>query len=108
MKLGIDFGTTRIVVALVDRGNYPVVSFEAPDGTACEWFPPLVAVKGDRRLYGWEAWAAQEEPGWTVVRSLKRLLERAGPDTSVQIDDQVIPLQLLLRELVGVLRTALL
>ena len=29
MRLGIDFGTTRIVVAAVDRGNYPVVSFEA-------------------------------------------------------------------------------
>ena len=45
MRLGIDFGTTRIIVAFVDRGNYPVVSFEAPDGTAREWFPPLVAVK---------------------------------------------------------------
>src|SRR5436309_1650591 len=28
MKLGIDFGTTRVVVAAVDRGNYPVLSFE--------------------------------------------------------------------------------
>ena len=27
MKLGIDFGTTHTVVAVVDRGNYPVVSF---------------------------------------------------------------------------------
>ena len=25
MKLGVDFGTTRIVAAAVDRGNYPVV-----------------------------------------------------------------------------------
>ena len=32
MKIGIDFGTTRIVVAAADRGNYPVVSFEATDG----------------------------------------------------------------------------
>ena len=24
MKIGIDFGTTRIVVAAADRGNYPV------------------------------------------------------------------------------------
>jgi len=45
MKLGIDFGTTRIIVAFVDRGNYPVVSFAAPDGSARDWFPPLVAVK---------------------------------------------------------------
>ena len=28
MKLGIDFGTTRIVVAAVDRGNYPLIPFE--------------------------------------------------------------------------------
>ena len=41
MRLGIDFGTTRIVVAVVDRGNYPVVAFEAPDGSSWEWFPLL-------------------------------------------------------------------
>src|SRR5579863_2493348 len=32
MRLGIDFGTTRTVVAAVDRGNYPVITFEAGDG----------------------------------------------------------------------------
>ena len=55
MKLGIDFGTTRIVVAAADRGNYPLVPFETADG-AFEWFPPLVAFKGGQRLYGWDAW----------------------------------------------------
>jgi molecular chaperone DnaK (HSP70) len=107
MKLGIDFGTTRIVVAFVDRGNYPVVVFETPDGSACEWFPPLVAVEGGARRYGWEAWAAQEEPGWTVVRSLKRAMEVAGPDTLIQIADEKIPMQLLLCELALALRTSL-
>ena len=29
-EIGIDFGTTRIVVAFVDAGNYPVVTFEPP------------------------------------------------------------------------------
>ena len=48
MRLGIDFGTTRIVVAFVDAGNYPVVTFEPPDGTARDWFPPLIAVQGSR------------------------------------------------------------
>lgn len=108
MKLGIDFGTTRIVAAFVDRGNYPVVVFEAPDGNSVEWFPPLVAVKGDKRRYGWEAWAAQEEPGWTVVRSLKRGLDYAGPGTLVQIGNQKIPLHDLLHELALALRKALL
>lgn len=105
MKLGIDFGTTRIIVAFVDRGNYPVVSFAAPDGTARDWFPPLVAVKDERRVYGWEAWAAQEEPGWTVVRSLKRALEGAGPQSLVQISTQTVPMLQLLGELCSALRT---
>ncbi|MEJ2007448.1 MAG: Hsp70 family protein [Acidobacteriota bacterium] len=108
MRLGIDFGTTRIVTAFVDRGNYPVVVFEAPDGNSCEWFPPLVAVKGEERRYGWEAWAAQEESGWTVVRSLKRGLDYAGPRTLVQIGQQRVPMQDLLRELAMSLRKALL
>jgi len=108
MKLGIDFGTTRIVAAFVDRGNYPVVVFEAPDGNSFEWFPPLVAVKDNERRYGWEAWAAQEEPGWTVVRSLKRGLDFAGPGSLVQIGPQQVPMQDLLRELAQALRTSLL
>jgi len=108
MKLGIDFGTTRIVVAFVDRGNYPVVVFEAPDGNSFEWFPPLVAVNGGERRYGWDAWVAQEEPGWTVVRSLKRGLDFAGPGTLVQIGEQQIPMQDLLRELAQALRLSLL
>ena len=77
MRLGIDFGTTRIVVAVADRGNYPVVAFEAPDGSSWEWFPPLIAAHGVERLYGWDAWAAQTDPRYTVVRSLKRTLEDA-------------------------------
>jgi len=108
MRLGIDFGTTRIIVAYVDRGNYPVVSFDAADGAAREWFPPLVAVKDERRVYGWEAWAAQEEPGWTLVRSLKRALEGAGPESLVQISSQTVPMLQLLRELCSALRTQLL
>ncbi len=108
MRLGIDFGTTRIIVAHVDRGNYPVVSFTAPDGVDREWFPPLVAVKDHERIYGWEAWTAQEEPGWTVVRSLKRALEGAGPETLVQIADQTVPMLQLLTELCTALRANLL
>src|SRR5579863_6686475 len=83
MKLGIDFGTTRIVVAAADRGNYPLVPFETVDATF-EWFPPLVALRGAERLYGWEAWHAQDDPTWTVVRSLKRYLEDAGPETVLE------------------------
>lgn len=85
MRLGIDFGTTRIVVAAVDRGNYPVVSFECPDGASREWIPPLVAVDGlkETLLCGWDAWAALGNPGTTVVRSVKRVLPDAGPETPI-------------------------
>jgi molecular chaperone DnaK (HSP70) len=89
MRLGVDFGTTHTVVALVDRGNYPVVSFEGGD-----FVPSLVALEettGERR-YGWEAFAVRHEPGWTVVRSLKRLLDGAGPETEISIGPRRLPL----------------
>jgi molecular chaperone DnaK (HSP70) len=108
MRLGVDFGTTRIAAAYVDRGNYPIVLFDTPEGTSSEWFPPLAAVRGDHRVYGWQAWQVQAEPGWTVVRSVKRLLEEAGPETCVQIGEQTIPMDRLLAELVSSFRDCLL
>ena len=108
MRIGIDFGTTRIVVAVVDRGNYPVIAFEDSEGAAREWFPALIAARGGERLYGWDAWALQGDPKWTVIRSIKRSLEDAGPTTSVQTGDTVVPMLNLLEELARALRTALL
>ena len=108
MRLGIDLGTTRIVVAYVDRGNYPVVLFDAPDGASSEWLPPLIAARGEERVYGWKAWQAQEEPGWTVVRSVKRLLDEAGPETRVRLGEHAVPMQQLLTEMVSSLREDLL
>ena len=107
MKVGIDFGTTRIVVAAVDRGNYPLVNFECRDGQARDWFPPLVAVREDRRAYGWDAWLAQGQPGWTVSRSLKRCLADAGPDTRIEIGGQSFEIRQLMRELMEALREQL-
>ncbi len=108
MKLGIDFGTTRIVVAAVDRGNYPLVTFETPEGERYDWFPPLVAIAGEKRVYGWDAWQAQQTQGWTVIRSLKRYLEDAGPQSRVAIAGQSIPMLDLLTELMSALRRSLL
>src|SRR5713226_9907953 len=107
MKLGIDFGTTRIVVAAVDRGNYPLVAFETAEGVF-EWFPSLVALRGSKFRFGWDAWNAQGDPGWTVVKSLKRYLENAGPETCVAVGGTVVPLGDLLHGLVDALRQALL
>ncbi len=107
MIAGVDFGTTRIVVAAVDRGNYPVVTFTTPDGGVEEWFPPLIAVRGVERRFGWDAHALQADPDWTVLRSLKRVLEAAGPNTLVQAGDTTAPLLQLLTGLFSALRHAL-
>jgi len=85
MKLGVDFGTTRIVAAAADRGNYPLVGFESPDGQTREWYPPLVAIRDRERRFGWSAWAVQGHRDWTVLRSFKRLLKSAGPTARLEV-----------------------
>lgn len=108
MRIGIDFGTTRVVVAAVDRGNFPLVYFESPDGQMRDWYPPAVAVKGNKRVYGWEAAAVQDEEGWTILRSPKRLLRTAGPRTQVQIAGKLVQLRQIMTEMMADLRTQLL
>ena len=108
MRIGVDFGTTRVVVAAVDRGNFPLVYFETPDGQMRDWFPPVVAAKGSERVYGWEAIAVQDEKDWTLLRSPKRLLRTAGPKTKVEVGDQTIPVQQLMAEMMAALRVQLL
>ncbi|WP_155767237.1 Hsp70 family protein, partial [Mycobacterium colombiense] len=81
MRVGIDFGTTHTVVAAVDRGNYPVVSFEGMDA-----WPSLIAANAAGELrFGADAAAVRHEPGWSVLRSFKRLLNDAGPQTQVTL-----------------------
>ena len=106
MKLGIDFGTTRIVVAQVDRGNYPLVPLDTPEGTF-EWFPPLAALRGTERRFGWDAWQAQGDTDWTVIRSLKRYLEDAGPETLLEAGGIQVPLAELIDGLLNGLHKAL-
>ncbi|OBA69864.1 molecular chaperone Hsp70 [Mycobacterium sp. 1554424.7] len=81
MRVGIDFGTTHTVVAAVDRGNYPVISFDGLDA-----WPSLIAANADGQLrFGVDAAAVRHEPGWSVLRSFKRLLNEAGPQTEVNL-----------------------
>lgn len=95
----------------VDRGNYPLVSFDCPDGASRDWFPALAAFHvectGDR-AYGWEAWTKQAEPGWAAVRSLKRLLGEVGPETPISVGPHRFPALDLYRELAASLRKAML
>jgi molecular chaperone DnaK (HSP70) len=107
MRLGIDFGTTRIVVAAADRGNYPLVSFDAPDGQARDWFPPLIAIGEEGRRYGWDAWGVQNDAAWTAIRSIKRLLEQAGPHTELTIGGGVFLISELVTGLLLALRRQL-
>jgi molecular chaperone DnaK (HSP70) len=92
MQLGIDFGTTRTVVACVDRGNYPVVDFVDGSGDAVAWIPSVVAVRGDELRYGFEAIRVAEDPAYTFLPSFKRLLSRpdAGPRQTVKVGGQVL------------------
>jgi molecular chaperone DnaK len=110
MRFGIDFGTTRIVVAAVDRGNYPLVSFDCPDGSSRDWFPALAAFSvesSSRRAFGWAAWGKQSEPGWVAVRSLKRLLGEVGPETPIRVGPHLFPSLTLYQELAAALREAM-
>lgn len=87
--LGIDLGTTRTVVAVADRGNYPVVSFTDTDGDAHPYLPSLSALVDGSLVHGFEAHEAARH-GAPLLRSLKRHLSdplvRWG--TPVQVGDQ--------------------
>lgn len=98
MHFGIDFGTTRTVIAAVDRGNYPVVTVTDTYGDAREFLPTVVAVDGDRLVAGWEA---VEKPN--KVRSFKRLLSdpKAHPGMPVQIGEHQRPLGEVLEAFAG-------
>lgn len=80
MRYGIDFGTTRTVVAAVDRGNYPVVSSTDLAGDFFDFIPSVVALDGDELIAGWQANQADHVP---VVRSFKRLL--AGKNVTAEV-----------------------
>jgi molecular chaperone DnaK (HSP70) len=74
MHLGIDFGTTHSVVALADRGNYPVVNFVADDASVCDFYPSVLADNGHELRFGFEALAMEGQTGWHVLRSFKRAI----------------------------------
>lgn len=78
MRLGIDFGTSRTAVALVDRGNYPIVHFRDSLGQWLEWFPTLAAEADGRLHYGCAA-ADVDFRHASPLPSLKRLLSELAP-----------------------------
>ena len=107
MRLGIDFGTTRTVVACADRGNYPVLGFQDERGDAVDWFPSVVAERDGQLVFGFAAESASAEDGWTVVRSFKRWLGEGAHDRAVRVGAATLPLVELLARFFGALRDAL-
>lgn len=108
MLLGIDFGTTRTIVAGVDRGNYPVLGFVDSDGDAQDYFPCVVADLGAELAYGFDAVAAAQA-GAPFVRSFKRLLGEptTNPGTPITVGDRTLPLLDVISGFLGALHSAL-
>ncbi len=90
MQLGIDFGTTRTVVAFADRGNYPVVDFVDQSGDAVSSIPSMVAARDGELRFGFDAAAVARDPSFTLLTSFKRLF--ASGSESTRIGDTVVPL----------------
>jgi molecular chaperone DnaK (HSP70) len=80
MKLGIDFGTTRTVVAAAQDGRYPVACFQIGDAMT-DHQPGLAARSEAGVAFGAEA-AALAEPRF-LLRSIKRTASRLEPDAIV-------------------------
>jgi len=85
MRLGIDFGTTRTVVAAAEDGRHPVVVFEHDRGGYAEYVPGVAVLVGGDLLYGWPALArlSQGPPPDAAVRSIKREAARRPPDEPI-------------------------
>ncbi|WP_028708671.1 Hsp70 family protein [Propionicicella superfundia] len=109
MRLGIDFGTTRTIVAWADRGNYPVVTFTDHDGDSRDHLPSVAAWRGADLVYGYPAMHLAATTGTPLVRSFKRLLASPSvtPHDTVEIDGRPYGLLDLVTGYASYLRDAL-
>jgi molecular chaperone DnaK (HSP70) len=84
IRLGIDFGTTRTVVAAQENGNYPVCTFSR-EGEVKEYIPTLAAVKDGILHFGWDAADRLNQPDMHLLRSMKRLAGHLRPEDPVEL-----------------------
>jgi molecular chaperone DnaK (HSP70) len=108
VELGIDFGTTRTVVACADRGNYPVVDFVDQAGDAASWIPSVVSERDGELRFGFEALAAANDPSCTTLTSFKRLLSNpdAGPGQAVTVGATTVRVADLMTQFLSYVRDA--
>jgi molecular chaperone DnaK (HSP70) len=103
MRLGIDLGTTRTVVAACDRGNYPVVGFVTPTGDVLEHYPTVSADVGGALVHGFEA-ERVAQAGAPSLSSWKRLLSEHGTGTVLQVGSVKMSLLELVTDFLAALR----
>jgi molecular chaperone DnaK (HSP70) len=84
IRLGIDFGTTRTVVAAQEDGNHLVCTFSR-EGEVKEYIPTLAAVKDGILHFGWDAVDRLNHPDTYILRSMKRLAGQLRPDDVLEV-----------------------
>jgi molecular chaperone DnaK (HSP70) len=94
MRFGIDFGTTRTVVAAVDEGRYPVASFDH-DGRYVDYLPGYAAIDREGRpCFGDEARRRMADRNSFAVSSVKRAIGGLAPDDRVPGLGEITALEL--------------
>lgn len=99
-RIGIDFGTTNTVVALADRGNYPVLPLPGGAGRdgAQQVVPSVIAWRGQELRFFWDAYAVWEgsggaaRSGWQILSSPKRYLGQTSPALPALPEDASSPM----------------
>jgi molecular chaperone DnaK (HSP70) len=83
MRLGIDFGTTRTVVAAVQDGRHPLAAFDEA-GEFREYVPGIAALLRGELVVGWAAArAVVDGTAEHAIRSIKRVALSLAPDQPV-------------------------
>ena len=82
MRLGIDLGTTRTLVAGALDGRYALASFD-DQGEFRDHLPGIAARVDGELCYGWGAARALAAGAPDSLRSLKRAISGLGPDDQV-------------------------
>src|SRR5262249_47811392 len=78
------------------------------NGDTLEWYPSLIASRGEEIVFGIDAAQKQGEDGWRTLRSFKRMLGSVGPDERIEISERRLTSLELLTGFMSALRRDLL